>query len=213
MRYYSLKSDCYVRTYGDIGYISRPLAGIDKIVDSNGAVFLSKLQYSPLSIDDIVKLLMDSFEGVNEAELAEDAVSFYDMLLADDFLNVGNCTQAEADSHFDYSTLKGERAYKDGYVADTSSEKFLIEHSKKNPFLFTFHIELTSKCNERCVHCYIPHEYKNADIEHDLMIKALNQCRDMGVVNVSLYSVNCSRLKSQACPYPYRSLSDARFKR
>ena len=25
--------------------------------------------------------------------------------------------------------------------------------------------------------------------------------------------VNCSRLKSQACPYPYRSLSDARFKR
>ena len=126
---------------------------------------------------------------------------------------VGQVPQAEADSHFDYSTLKGERAYKDGYVADTSSEKFLIEHSKKNPFLFTFHIELTSKCNERCVHCYIPHEYKNADIEHDLMIKALNQCRDMGVVNVSLYSVNCSRLKSQACPYPYRSLSDARFKR
>lgn len=184
MRYYSLKSDCYVRTYGDIGYISRPLAGIDKIVDSIGAVFLSKLQYEPLSVDDIVKLLADSFEGVNESELAEDAVSFYDMLLADDFLNVGNSTQAESDSHFDYSTLKGEHAYSEGYIADTSSEKFLIEYSKKKPFLFTFHIELTSKCNERCVHCYIPHECKNADIDHDLMIKALNQCRDMGVMNI-----------------------------
>lgn len=120
MMYYSLKYDCYVRASGDIGYISRPLVGIDKIVDSNGTVFLSKLQYEPLSVDYIVKLLADTFEGVSESELAEDAVSFYDMLLADDFLNVGNCTQAETDSHFDYSTLKGEHAYSDGYIADTS---------------------------------------------------------------------------------------------
>ena len=184
MRYYSLKSDCYVRTYGDIGYISRPLAGIDKIVDSTGAVFLSKLQYVPLSINDITKSLTASFEDADEAELAEDAVSFYDMLLADDFLNIGSSMQVESDSCFDYSTLKGELAYKDGYIADTSSEKFLIDYSKKNPFLFTFHIELTSKCNERCIHCYIPHECKNADIEYDLMIKALNQCREMGVMNI-----------------------------
>ena len=90
MRYYSLKSDCYVRTYGDIGYISRPLAGTDKIVDSSAAVFLSKLQYSPTSINDIVKSLMESFDDVNESELTEDAVSFYEMLFADDFINVGN---------------------------------------------------------------------------------------------------------------------------
>ncbi len=147
MRYYSLKSDCYVRTYGDIGYISRPLAGIDKIVDSTGAVFLSKLQYVPLSVNDITKSLTASFEDADEAELAEDAVSFYDMLFADDFLNVGSSMQVESDSCFDYSTLKGELAYKDGYIADTSSEKFLINYSKKKPFLFTFHIELTSKCN------------------------------------------------------------------
>ena len=184
MRYYSLKSDCYVRTYGDIGYISRPLVGIDKIVDSIGAVFLSKLQYEPLSIDNIVKLLADTFEDVNESELAEDAVSFYDMLFADNFLNVGKCTQAETDSHFDYSTLKGKSAYSEGYMTDVSSEKFLSDYSKKNPFLFTFHVELTSKCNERCVHCYIPHECKNTDIEHGLMIKALDQCKEMGVMNI-----------------------------
>lgn len=184
MRYYSLKSDCYVRTYGDIGYISRPLAGTDKIVDSSAAVFLSKLQYSPTSINDIVKSLMESFDDVNESELTEDAVSFYDMLFADDFINVGNELHDTTASCFDYSTLKGEHAYRDGYIADTSSEKFLIEYSKKHPFLFTFHIELTSKCNERCVHCYIPHECKNADIDHDLMIKVLNQCKDMGVMNI-----------------------------
>ncbi|MBR1437558.1 MAG: radical SAM protein [Synergistaceae bacterium] len=184
MTYYSLKSDCYVRAYGEIGYISRPLVGIDKITDSIGAVFLSKLQYTPIYIDDMVKSLTHSFDGVEETELKEDAVSFYNDLYEDGFLNVGRTPQDVADSCSVYSTLKGKSAYSDGYVTDVSSEKFLSDYSKKRPFLFTFHIELTSKCNERCVHCYIPHECKNTDIEHDLMIKALNQCKEMGVMNI-----------------------------
>ena len=184
MMYYSLKSDCYVRIYGDIGYIARPIAGIDQVVDMSGAIFLSKLQYSPISIDDIVKSLMKNFDDVEENELRKDAVSYYDKLLTDGFLNAGNTPHNITDLVFDYSTLKGKSAYSYGYKVDISSERFLVEYSKQKPFLFTFHIELTNKCNERCVHCYIPHECKNTDIEYDLMIKALNQCKDMGVMNI-----------------------------
>ena len=184
MIYYSLKSDCYVRTYGDIGYISRPIIGIDKVVDISGAIFLSELSYSPTSIEDIVKSLTSNFEDVSENELWEDAVSYYNSLYADGFLNAGDNPRNITDSSFNYSTLKGKLAYIDGYRLDLSSERFLIDYSKKKPFLFTFHIELTSKCNERCVHCYIPHELKNTDIEYNLMIKALNQCKDMGVMNI-----------------------------
>lgn len=183
--YYSLKSDCYVRTYGDIGYIARPIVGIDQVVDASGAIFISKLQYSPLSIDDIVTLLMDSFEGINESELREDVISYYDGLFADGLINASEKLQDMTDSCFDYSTLRGKIAYiNQEYKKDTSAEMFLNEYSKRHPFLFTLHIELTSKCNERCVHCYIPHECKNTDIDYDLMIKTLNQCKEMGVMNL-----------------------------
>ena len=198
--YYSLKSDCYVRTYDDIGYISRPIIGIDKVVDISGAIFLSELSYVPTSVEDIVKSLASSFEDVDETELLEDAIFYYNKLLADGFLNAGDNPEDITDSCFNYSTLEGRLGYVDGYRLDFSSEKFLVEYSKQKPFLFTFHIELTNKCNERCVHCYIPHECKNTDIEYNLMIKALNQCRDMGVMNI-VFSGGEPMLHPQFCEF------------
>jgi radical SAM protein with 4Fe4S-binding SPASM domain len=47
-------------------------------------------------------------------------------------------------------------------------------------------IELTSRCNERCVHCYIPHENKTTDIDPALFYDVLNQCRDMGILSLTL---------------------------
>jgi MoaA/NifB/PqqE/SkfB family radical SAM enzyme len=47
-------------------------------------------------------------------------------------------------------------------------------------------IELTSRCNERCVHCYIPHENKISDIDDALFYDTLDQCREMGLLNLTL---------------------------
>jgi radical SAM protein with 4Fe4S-binding SPASM domain len=49
-----------------------------------------------------------------------------------------------------------------------------------------FQIELTSRCNERCIHCYIPHENKNTDIEPEVFYTMLDQCRDIGLLNLTL---------------------------
>ncbi|GMO42318.1 MAG: hypothetical protein Pg6C_03780 [Treponemataceae bacterium] len=51
--------------------------------------------------------------------------------------------------------------------------------------LITVQLELTSRCNERCVHCYIPHEWKTRNMDSALLMSLLDQCRDMGVEQVT----------------------------
>ncbi|MDR2784635.1 MAG: radical SAM protein, partial [Treponema sp.] len=42
-------------------------------------------------------------------------------------------------------------------------------------------LELTCRCNERCVHCYIPHEAKDRDMDSALLFALIDQCQTMGV--------------------------------
>jgi MoaA/NifB/PqqE/SkfB family radical SAM enzyme len=45
-------------------------------------------------------------------------------------------------------------------------------------------IELTSRCNERCVHCYIPHGEKTRSMDSALLFRIIEQCADMGVQKI-----------------------------
>lgn len=183
--FFSLKSDCYFRRYETIGHIIRPVISIEEVVDECGSVFLEQLSYEPQGIDVLVNRLMGIFEGTEVAELKNDAIEFYSHLANDGFLNMSDSLHEFENAGFDYSTLNGRVAYQTFTTQlEESSSHFLGEYFKNHPFLETFHIELTSKCNERCVHCYIPHENKNTDIDYDLMIHALEQCRELGVLTV-----------------------------
>lgn len=183
--YFALKTDCYFRKYGDIGYISRPIIGMEEVVDEYGAIFIERLQYSPREIQEIINELLELFENVDKSALEKDASEFYQGMSNDGFLNTSEKLEDFRTDGFDYSTLKGRLAYKNIHSRnEQSSEIFLGEYAKEKPFLQNFHIELTSKCNERCIHCYIPHEKKNTDIEHSLMMKVLDQCKQLGVMTV-----------------------------
>jgi radical SAM protein with 4Fe4S-binding SPASM domain len=72
------------------------------------------------------------------------------------------------------------------FRADKDTQEYLANHFKHNPHLTQFQIELTSRCNERCIHCYIPHESKIGDIDPRLFYDVLDQCRDIGVLNLTL---------------------------
>jgi radical SAM protein with 4Fe4S-binding SPASM domain len=47
-------------------------------------------------------------------------------------------------------------------------------------------VEVTNRCNKRCVHCFIPHEHKTNDITIDALFKAIDQCCDMGLKHITL---------------------------
>jgi radical SAM protein with 4Fe4S-binding SPASM domain len=51
--------------------------------------------------------------------------------------------------------------------------------------LKSLQIELTNRCNERCVHCYIPHEDKTMDMDTALLYRIFDQCREMRVDQIT----------------------------
>jgi MoaA/NifB/PqqE/SkfB family radical SAM enzyme len=44
---------------------------------------------------------------------------------------------------------------------DATTQEYLDKHFQDHPQLVSFQIELTSRCNERCIHCYIPNAHKS----------------------------------------------------
>jgi MoaA/NifB/PqqE/SkfB family radical SAM enzyme len=52
--------------------------------------------------------------------------------------------------------------------------------------LKSLQLELTSRCNERCIHCYIPQGSKTASLDTAFVCDILSQYRDMGGQNLTI---------------------------
>lgn len=48
------------------------------------------------------------------------------------------------------------------------------------------HMEVVSECNERCIHCYIPHENKDMAMDLRQCFDVLEQAREMQVLNITI---------------------------
>ncbi len=201
--YFKLKSNIIYRDYGSFGYITdnrnfgyklvndnRNEIG-DKIVSQSGAVFLSILSNKPQSIDSISMQISSIYEGVNIELIKVDAIEFYCALESEGFI-VSGISELECndkDIRFSYKDMKCELkdnvcSQEDNSFALTQS--FFEKYFNNEPQLTNVHVEVTSECNERCVHCYIPHEYKNNAIEPYLFFNILQQCKEMNVLNITI---------------------------
>jgi radical SAM protein with 4Fe4S-binding SPASM domain len=45
---------------------------------------------------------------------------------------------------------------------------------------------ICSKCNERCIHCYIPHEEKINQIDSSLFYNLLEQCKNLNLLHITI---------------------------
>jgi len=193
---YRQKNDSFIREFkgsdGVIGYITNPNGFGDRVFDSVGAVFLAALSREPQSLDELTEKIMRSFIDADYEIVRNDAESFYAILVEDGFIVSGG-SKAECDAgdmRFTYATVEPSTVKQDFRPAmrraTETSQEFLEEYFKTSPQLTQFQIELSSRCNERCVHCYIPHADKLTDIEPSLFNDVLKQCRDMGVLELKL---------------------------
>ena len=154
--------------------------------------FLCAINRTPQTLDQLVDKIFPQFDGVDREIIYNDAKEFYDILVEDGFLVSGE-TEEELnakDTGFTYKVFEPKTIKEDFSPAiqraDTDTQIFLERHFKDKPYLTSFQIELTSRCNERCVHCYIPHKYKLYDITPELYYSTLEQLSKMGVLSVTL---------------------------
>ena len=176
----------YIQTNDNVNHIG------DKIISESGAVFLSVLSRTPQTLDELAKKIKNQFTDVDIRTIKNDAKDFYCMLEQDGFIVSGETLQEcdKKDTRFSYKTLDPEITKQKNYPAiiypEKSTQDFFEEYFKGKPQLTNLHIEITSKCNERCIHCYIPHEYKVSYIEPDLFYDVLKQCKDLRLLHLTI---------------------------
>jgi len=175
----------YQQTNNNENYIG------DKIISESGTVFLSVLGRKPQTLDLLIKKINNQFTDVDIRTIKNDAREFYCMLERDGFIVSGKTLEEcnEKDTRFSYKIIEPE-IKKDFSPTimhpEKSTQDFLEEYFKGKPQLTNLHIEITSKCNERCIHCYIPHDDKVSNIEPDLFYDVLKQCKNMRLLHLTL---------------------------
>ena len=163
----------------------------DKIVSQSGTIFLAALDKKPQTLDALAKKISIEFTNVTIETIKNDAREFYFLLEQDGFIVSGKTFQEciEKDLRFSYKTVEPEGEIKDCSPTKNiakSTQDFFEDFFKDEPQLTNLHIEITSKCNERCIHCYIPHDDKVNHINIELLYNILEQCKKMNVLHITL---------------------------
>ncbi|MDL2228168.1 radical SAM protein [Odoribacter sp. OttesenSCG-928-L07] len=202
--FFKKKSNVIFRNYDTFGYITdnrnfgykhtnndEKYIG-DKILSESAAVFFSVLDRKPQAIDVITKKIKKQFTDIDIKTIKNDAIEFYCELEQDGFIVSGKTRQEceEKDMGFSYKKSKPKIISNDFSPSimrpEKSTQDFFEEYFKGKPQLLYLHIEITSKCNERCIHCYIPHDNKITHIEPNLFYDILEQCKNMRLVHLTL---------------------------
>lgn len=200
--FFKKKSNVIYRNYGFFGYITdNRNFGYkqaddndndigDKIISQSGSIFFSALDENPQSLDCLVERIKTKFEDVDSTTIKKDALEFYSLLESDGFVSSG-LTSKECDENDFTFSYKDAKPYKNSNCVTIndfrkSTHDFFDEYFNSEPQLTNLHIEITSICNERCVHCYIPHENKTKYMNTDLLYNILEQCRKMNVLHITV---------------------------
>ena len=189
---YRQKKDTYIRNYDGLGYITSSGIFNDRCTNASGTVFLCALSREPQTLEELVDKIMPQFVDAERDVIKKDAEEFYEKLVEDGFILKGESIEElnAKDIGFTYKTIEPKTVKKDFTPtiqrADSSTQEYLEKHFKDKPHLSSFQIELTSKCNERCVHCYIPHKFKLYNITDELYYSTLEQLSKMNVLSVTL---------------------------
>jgi len=202
--FFKKKSVIIFRNYEDFGYITdnrnfgykriddnRNDIG-DKILSESGAVFLSILGEKTQDINVLAEKIGARYPEVDIQVIKNDAEEFYCNLENDGFI-VSGATMEECekkDKRFSYKDIfesfESESLSKSPVIDENTTQDFFSEYFSNKPQLTSLHIEIISQCNERCLHCYIPHENKISEIEPDLFNNIIEQCKDMKLLHLTL---------------------------
>lgn len=173
------------RNFGyDTASMSRLKVG-DLIISKTGSVFYSQLTDLPQKIESIIGGLCKQFVDVPYATIKADAIKFFTLLHSKGFVYFGEEVGLNTirNQYFSYDRVQP-------YELETS-EKYETQKTYESTFgvdfrLTRLHVDISSKCNENCVHCYIPVYKKRSLMTEDMFDLILRQSKDMNVLNITI---------------------------
>lgn len=166
----------FIRFFFEKAYLSNQLTRFDRVYNDIGADFLREINRESQDVEDILTRLQALYgDSVSYADLKAEFMEFVKELVRTKFLMIGE-TEEEieaADIDFSYSmqnpktiTTNFTQDTKD--ISDENTQNFMLEATKRKPRLNGIQFELTGRCNERCIHCYLNNAKKDSGIDMPL---------------------------------------------
>ena len=155
----------------------------DLLLSEVASQFYSVLSCTPQDIDTIVVKLCKLFPDALNSSIREDAVEFYNDLSAKGFVYIGNENINHRSRYFSYDN-------KEPFYLDLNQQQS-NDSVYSNTFGRTYqlsrvHIDISGRCNENCIHCYIPSNRKCGIMTLDLFEQILYQCKELNVINLTI---------------------------
>ena len=154
----------------------------DLLLSNEGSIFYSFLEEEYQHVDEIAARLLNVFKGVKYEVLREDAMAFYNELSKRGFIvcDIEMRDNLQFPSYFSYENTKP-------FLLDLQSGSCANCEDFSNDYnLSRVHMDISSRCNENCVHCYIPSRNKCSMISEEIVDRVLEQCVSMKVLNITL---------------------------
>jgi MoaA/NifB/PqqE/SkfB family radical SAM enzyme len=149
----------------------------------DATLFLSAISQEWQEVGQIVQSIADSYQ-MSSKEVLSDLMEIIVPLIADGLLETDDANSQSHRSHTEYSHTAESAAEKAQNDRNILSDFYIRHHVPCD-----LHIDLTSACTERCVHCYIP-EHKTF-LPFEEIDKALNEFHSMGGMTVYLSGGEC----------------------
>lgn len=187
-----LSKNSYIRTRQGYGYIYNQLTKWDRLYTDSGRIFLNAISRECQEIDDLVLKLSVTFPDVEFNILKNDFLEFINDLEKNKYVVIGKNIEETEEKDIDFSYSLGNMKIQTADAIESETEKLSdtmdLTLKASNPELISIQFELTGKCNERCVHCYIPNKEKDEGNELSLeKIKMIiEEFSDMGGLEVTL---------------------------
>ena len=193
--YIKQSKNSFIRTTDKYGYITNQVLRHDRVYDESGAAMLKEITREPQDVDDIVRRLLDVYEDVDFDTLKNDFLEFAHSLANGRFIVLADTIdELEAnDTDFTYA-IDSPKTLVDNFYQPTeenvgeNTQDFFLEEVQGKPLIARIQFELSSRCNERCIHCYIPNEKKNKgfDMPTRKVKSILDEFAEMGGIHVTL---------------------------
>lgn len=187
--------DTFIRRFGNVGYITNQLTKHDLNFNETGADFLDIISREPKELDLIIDELLPLYNDISQEELKADFLDFALDLEKQGFIVTGNSVEElnSKEPSFNYQMENPKTTLYDFTNPDkneitTESSELFYEEFHKEPRIFGLQIEVSSRCNERCIHCYIPNQKKDNgnDMPLEMILRVLDEAKDMGTLQVTL---------------------------
>lgn len=178
--------DTFIRSINGMGYVTNQKTGKALLVSDTGDDFLKELSRELQDVKDVVSRLSNLYgSSVSYGELYSDYIAFLRSLQKDGFIYVSIDPGDEDCSNL----VDSINSYNEGIIANSDKNtirSFLL--GSKPSYLHTLHLELTSRCNERCIHCYIPNEIKGSgtDFPKEKLLSLIDEFHQMGGLQITL---------------------------